>query len=251
MRKPIVFLNVVLLMAAVWLGASVRTAWRANHARYAAVGMGTAEAEEAAAQPVSAAAAGYTEIVARNLFTPDRNNEQPVVQTVQRQRPPLPFVIGTLNLGSGFLALIAEEREASQGTFRRMREGDEIGGYKIAKIAEHQVVLDFDGQKFPIDVYESAASVPRPAGFQAAAPAPPSTGQVVSAVPGAGTTESAAASAPAQATPRNIIRPLPGADPKDPYLSVTIEGNRRKFSRQTPFGIQVWYEEITPGTRPQ
>ncbi len=260
MRKPITYLNVVLLLMAVWMAAGIRQTWRQNHARYAlAAPPATATAQRAstpataglAARPagVVPASAGYNELVARNLFSPDRNNQQPVERIGQRPPPPLPLVIGTLNLGSGLVALMAENRGAGH---RRLKVGDEIGGYRVVEIAEHKVVVEFQGEQKSLDVYESAEAVAPPVAAPGSAaefaPPPASSavqGQVHNAVPSASAPAppTGPASSPAAQAP-------PGMPTSDPYTTYTIEGNRKKYSRRTPFGIQNWYEDIPPGSKP-
>ncbi len=260
MRKPITYVNVALLILAVWMAFGIRATWRQNHARYRLLaapsappsqGGTSASGAETGAAPF--APVNYSELVTQSLFSPDRNNEQPVTKVEKKPPPPVPYVIGTLNLGGGMVALMADQKQASQGVFRRYKKGDEIGGYRVVDIAEHQVVIEFEGQKTTMDVYESAESARGSAGAAYQAPsttaAPAAGPQVVNAVPAGGTTASSeAAGTPASgsgpaAAPANV-NPLGQA-------TFTVEGNRKKYTRGTPWGVQTWYEELPPAPRPQ
>ena len=254
MRKPITYLNLALLALAVWLAAGISATWRSNHARYEQFVTSPATpwaGVSKAGMPGTGLAtvpASYSVLLAHNLFSPDRNNEQPL-PSVSNGRPPVPLVIGTVNLGSGPVALMAESRQAARGTFRRLKVGDKIGGYRVAEIAEHQVVIEFEGQKTAIDVYESAENVRQAAGRTAARPAKPAgtaTGQVLTAVPAAPAASSAgSASTPAPgATTAPAGAPATSSPTGDRYLTVTIEGNRKRYDRVTPFGVQTWYEDL-------
>jgi hypothetical protein len=242
MRKPVTYVNIALLVAAVWLAAGTRSEWRGNHGRYAQFAAPVPAVTPAAALPAGGnPAASYAEVVDGNLFSPDRNNSQPSLQ--KKAAPPLPVVVGTMNLGSGKVALMADQKMAAERTFRRVKEGDEIGGYRVVEIADHKVVLEFGGEKSSVDVYESAASV---ADTTAYAPPTPSAGpQVISAAP------PVVAAAPAAASPagtsaaasakQGMVLPQ---DPNDPFKTCVVEGNRIKCTRKTPFGPQIWYEQL-------
>ena len=193
MRKPMTYLNLALLALAVWLAAGISATWRRNHARYGQFATPAATSQPAVFKAgitgdvPATVPASYSELLTHNLFSPDRNNNQ-ALASVSNGRPPVPLVIGTVNLGGGPVALMAESRQAAQGTFRRLRVGGEIGGYRVAEIAEHQVVIEFEGQKTTIDVYESAENVRQAAGrsaVQPAKPAGPAAKQVLTAVPAA------------------------------------------------------------------
>ena len=253
MRKPITYLNLVLLALAVWLAAFIHDTWRSNHARYgeftavpAASSADVFAAGTAEAGPATGPA-GYSDLFIHNLFSPDRNNEQPLAN-VSKTRPPLPLMIGTVNLGSGPVALMAEARQAAQGTFRRLKVGDEIAGYRVVKIAEHQVVIEFEGQKTTIDVYESAENVRQAAGRAAVRPAKTAATaarQVLTAVPAApAAASSGPAGSPAAATTAPAATPATRHSTGNRYLTFTIEGNRKRYERVTPFGVQTWYEDL-------
>ena len=248
MRRPIVLLDLILLLVIVGLTAGIRAAWQRNHARYAVPAASsravTMAGLGAGTQP-PLALLDYGELVNRNLFSPDRNNVQPVVKKEKRQGPPLPVVIGTMNLGSGMVALMVDPKQAASGSFKRVKSGDEIGGYKVIQIAEHKVVVEFDGEETTLDVYESAASVSA-AGGGYSAPAPGS--QVQTAVSAAGATAAGAAGAPGEGG--GVIQSGGSliAAPTMPE-GVTIEGNYRVIRKMTAFGMMTYREPITPESK--
>lgn len=172
------------------------------------------------------------DITAKNLFSPDRNND--TAQDDSKPAPPVPVVFGTMNLGGKYEALMAERGQTR--AFRRLKNGEQMAGYTILEINDEKVVVDYQGRKTTIDVYQSANSVPRndartatvasPVVESAGAPPPPPP----SAAP-------AASARPATSGSASQIPP--GRD-----VRVTVEGNRRRMERNTPFGPQVWYEDI-------
>jgi len=175
-----------------------------------------------------------TEIVAKNLFSADRNNLAPQDEKKQPP-PPLPVVFGTINLGGSFEALMAERGGAARPGFRRVKKGEQLGGYTIVAIRDDKVEIEFQGQKTTLDVYQSANSVPRTEARSAPPPPAESGGSTAPQPPPSAT------AAPPSAT-ANPSSAAPG--PASPGTRVTVEGNRRRMERMTPFGPQVWYEEM-------
>ena len=238
-RRQLLILHVGLIVAAALLGWRLVAEWkRTNQLRYGA-------SERAAARslsPLLPSLPGWPEvstgeIVAKNLFTPDRNSD-----FTEPERPAtaasLPIVFGTLNLGERYEALMAEGGAGGSRSFRRVKTGEQVGGYTVIEIRDDKVVVEFQGQRTTVDVYQSANTVARP--------------QASSAPPAAPVVE-AAGSPPPQARPSPPptrtapTRTSPGADAAShsgPNVRVTIEGNRRRVERDTPFGPQVWYENI-------
>ena len=174
------------------------------------------------------------EVVAKNLFTPDRNNE--IAQAEKPQPPPpIPVVFGTINLGSSYEALMAEAGQTATRSFHRVKNGEQIGVFTVVEIRDEKVVIEFQGQKTTLDVYQSARSVPLLETRSAPVAAPVVETGGSSPPPSAASNQASSAPASSGAS----AQPSPGPD-----VRVTIEGNRRRFERQTPFGPQVWYENI-------
>ena len=137
---------------------------------------------------------------------------------------------------------MAEAAQAQSRRFRRVKTGEQFGPFTVVEIRDEAVVLELDGKKTTLNVYQSANSVAR-----AEARSAPATAANAPVVETAGSPAGGAAAAPAapaqesSAVPPTVPTVAPGVDR---YLKMTIEGNRRRYERQTPFGPQVWYEEI-------
>ncbi len=117
-----------------------------------------------------------------------------------------------------------------------MKNGEEMAGYKIVDIGDEKVVVEYRGEKTTINVYQSANSVP-PLETRSMPAATP----VVESVSAPQPQEAAQPAQQTNANPAPAAASVPAADPG---LKVTVEGNRRRFERTTPFGPQVWYENI-------
>lgn len=179
------------------------------------------------------------EIVAKNLFSSDRNNQ--VADTSSSQPPPpLPIVYGTVNLGGSFEALMAERGQSARPSFRRIKRGEQLAGYTVVDVNDEKVVVEFLGRKTTIDVYQSANSVPHgeARSVAAASPGADNGGGILPPQPQPQASSIAApGSTPAASKTTNPSSP-------DSGIRVTIEGNRRRMERSSPFGPQVWYEDI-------
>jgi hypothetical protein len=233
--------NTLLAGCAILMATKLAGDWKRGNERYTRLGersgarAGLVSPSIAEPAPVSGG-----EVIAKNLFSADRNNDRPVEARAMAQQP-LPVVIGTMRLAQGYEALMAESGQSDNSRFRRIKPGQQIAGYTVAEIRDEAVVVEYQGQKTEINVYQSARSV-RPA---AAAPAARSAapGPVVQT---SGSTPAPAASAPAPDAPTSGTVDGKTVDLTPPFegVTVTIEGNRKRFERFTAFGPQVWYEDI-------
>jgi hypothetical protein len=185
----------------------------------------------------------WSEIVNRNLFTPERSTQAP--EEKQAKAPELPLLFGTMNLGSGWFALMAPGDQASPAS-KKVLPGEAIGGYKLVSIATSQVVVEWEEKKFTIDVSESARRVPRivdktaSARADRAAATPPPVTSVGTASARAASTAPTLTTTGGKKAAANYVPP--GADPDAP--AGTIVGGRRKVVVPTPFGPQVYWEEV-------
>jgi len=229
------FLNVVLAGVAVLMAGRVRSDWKRGNERYAQL-----EQRSAATANVSVMSeperplTSVVEIVSKNLFMPDRNNALPQPAFVAAAPPPV--VIGTMRLGADYEALMAEAGQSGTPRFRRVKTGEQVGPHTVVEIRDEAVVVEFQGLRTVVNVYQSAKSVIRAASSSGAAtraPAAPVVDSVAS--PGSATTGTAAAPTPASPS---------GASRTMGEVTVTIEGNRKRYERWTMFGPQVWYEDI-------
>ena len=239
--RQLCILNAVMALGALALGWRFVGPWKANdqHIEQLA-GRG---AENAAAfsvlptMPEPSPVSGE-DVIAKSLFSPDRTStlQQEVVQAAQ----PLPVVFGTIKLGAGYEALMAEPGQSESRRFRRVKTGEQFAGYTVAEIRDEAVVVEAQGQRTTLNVYQSAKSVARPEA--PAVPPAPAAAPVVESSAGAGPPPTPANTFPAGSVAPAATAPSAGALPPD--VKMSIEGNRRRYERRTPFGPQVWYEEI-------
>lgn len=257
MRRQMLIINLVLLVAAVGMGAKLRADWKRANQRYAVLAESAKPASPAsAALPAGAApAADLPGIAAHNLFAPDRTNELPKTAVERKPPPPEPIVIGTLNLGSGKIALLTEAAAPAGSTPRQVKEGEFFGGYKLVSIGDNQVTLEYEGQQKKVDVYTSARQVAAPPAVAAvAAPAAPrvvTMGSPVQQPAPQPANVTGTGSSPTAVGPTGVI--IPGTTSmyghKDNLPAGAVIGDRRKVVRTTPFGNEEWWELIKPEER--
>ena len=236
-RRQLIVLYLALSIAALLFTWRLVFEWKRANLRYSALGrpnrqaaafVVTSSSPQSPAPPVG-------DIVARNLFSPDRNNDVVQDQSAASPPPPVPIVFGTMNLNGSYEALMAEGGHTGRPAFRRIKNGERMGEYKVVEISDEKVVVEFRGQRTTVNVYQSANSVER-VGARSAAAATPVPRSVENPFP----PQPALQPAPAAPAPPSVsAQPAP-----DTGLRVTIEGNRRRVERQTIFGPQVWYEDI-------
>lgn len=238
-KRKVMLLNAALLACAVWMGWAFYQGRAAGSEALEAAAGDEAPRNRYALPADRAVTAAGSQVIARNPFSADRNIivEEPVATVPAGPPPQLPVVIGTMRLRDHYEALVAESAANAGASFKQVKVGDVFAGYTIAEIRDDEIVVERSGQRSTINVYLSASSVVRntartvPA--DAAPPGAPAA-RVESAA--AQPTVTTAAAAPAAAP---VQLPSP-----DPWLKITVEGNRRRYERTTMFGPQIWYEDI-------
>ena len=211
------------------------------------------EASSSAQPPASPAArsnqAGqpqsFVEIVDKNLFSPLRGTPPP--PPPEEAKPPrVPFLSGTMNLGNGWFALMAPGDQPLP-VYKRVRPGEEIGGYKLVSIGASNVVLEWQEKKITLDISEAARRAPGAA--ERAAGAGLRAG-AVAAVGGAGAAALRVAP-PATAGPHPATAQLVQAAAA-PQVGVgqiapgTVVGGKRAVVVPTPFGPMTQLEDAGP-----
>ena len=228
-------MNVVLLAAAIFMSLKLYGEWRGANQRYEALANAEVKAQTAVAHDwAQRTTPPLKPVTAGNVFSADRGQVQPA-ETMAA--PPEPRVIGTMNLGNNYEALMASGGSATGLGMKRVKAGEEFGGYTVAEIQDHQVVLEFAGQRKTVSVYQSSRTVRR-----AQTPAPAAAPVVESSTaqqPAAGQTTTAP-QRPATAT----AAPVPSKYAGDPNTKAFVEGNRIRIETETPFGKMVRYEDI-------
>ena len=237
-RRQLLILQVGLALAAGLLAWRLETEWKRANLRYAVLSRAAAERGAAALPPGARREPPATEeIVAKNLFFPDRSSETaPPGKT--EPPPPVPTVFGTMKLGESYEALMSEAGATAGRTPRRVKQGEQFGAYTVVEIRDERVVIEYQGQETTLDIYQSARN---------ALPAP-----VRTAPPAAPVVESSGGAPPPQAQaplspPGRASAPAAVQQPStEPGVRVFIEGNRKRFERDSLFGVQVWYEPLQP-----
>lgn len=235
------------------LGWTLRGYWKDYRARTAWIYAQRAPVMPSAPSELSGAtvrAQSFAGIVARTIFRPDRGSEG---ATETAKVPELPILYGTMNLGKGRFALMTPGDQAS-GPSKQVFTGDEVGGYKLVSIGDSQVIVAWGEKQSTINVWESARRIPRiiektaPTTRPTEAPTSAgSTGRVTTVAPPS-TQAAATESERRKFTPAGYNAP-PGA-PVDAAAG-TVFGGKRKVVRPTPFGNQVWWEDVEPTKNPE
>jgi len=240
-RRQRVILNVALALAAGLMAWRLGADWQRANLRYEALSR-SAERSPAMLPPVPRRQpVAVNEIVAKNLFFADRNNELPQPEPVRRgPPPPVPTVLGTMKLGDAFEALMSEGDAATSGV-RRVKQGEQVGSYRVVEILAEKVAVEYEGQRTMLDVYQSARSVRQQQRGRTASANPRTP-----AAPAAPTTGGQTPPAPArpQANQPDAARGQGMEDPERPGYRIFIEGNRKRVERNGPFGPEAWYEPL-------
>lgn len=253
MRRSIVILNLVLLVAAGLVVYRLRAEWKNHRSRVGWVYQGrVVEAAEnlASGQP-GPAVANWGDIVARSVFHPDRTSV--VATAAGGPPPPEPILFGTMNLGSGPVALMSE----GQGRgFRQVHIGEAIGAYKLVAVEGQRVSLEWAGGRIKLDAAESASRARSQAGptASAAPPAPASTSSSASRAPSSAAVVSPTGPATSPTTGSLVERfpELRGVTNKQIIAEFereapgTIRNGKIKRMMATPFGVQFWWEDLKP-----
>lgn len=232
-----------------WGNYQRRTSWI-----LAPVAAGNVSGPVAPSRP-RAGTRNFAGIVERNMFSPERTSQAP---TEEVKMPQLPFLYGTMNVGEGWFALMASGDQAS-GLSKRIRPGDEIGGFKLVSISGSRVVVEWGGKKFDIDASDSARRPPQ-ATISASAAQGPVNPRGASTAPSANpgrvtmvesTRSASTSSSPIQAEKKKLSPAGYNAPPGAPIDAPagTVFGGKRKVVNPTPFGEQVFWLDVESGQK--
>jgi len=218
MRKLRWISIVLLVIGAVALGYKLRADWKTFHAANDP-GALKPRPMPAAQAPAMTPVPDYTVVAQQNPFHPERNDAMPPPPAVAAKTVgPPPLVYGSMLLGKQKFALMATESDLKP---RRIEEGSEFLGYKLAEVKEQSVVLEADGAKNEVMFYNALSRLRREA---TKTQSPAATGPATATVAQAASSEPAAAPTPA------IPLAVPGATPPPGKRLV-----------DTPFGY-IWQD---------
>jgi hypothetical protein len=251
MRKQSWIINVVLLGLAVILGMKLRGDWMRTAQQQKAADAFEKAAATPAASAINAAIApipGAELIVQNNLFSSDRNNVQP--QPVElKPPPPDPLLLGSMNVGSGPLALMVDGAAQPGTPAHAVLVGETIGGYKLVKIGDSFAMVEWEGQQKRIELQSAPRQDNRLA--PAAGVAPRAVQQQTTAAPvknvGPGSSQAVlpdkGVNSTGSATTRTSFDMF-GPGVQDNYPAGTNLNGWVKVEKPWPFGgKQVWWEK--------
>jgi hypothetical protein len=154
MRKQNWIINVGLLALAVVLGIKLRGDWMGTKQQQKAVdAYEKSGATPTATAPNAAIASvpGADLITSNNLFSPDRNDVQAQIAEV-KPAPPDPLLLGSMNVGSGPMALMVDGAAQPGTPAHPVREGEMIGGYKLVKAGGTFAMVEYEGQQKRVEL---------------------------------------------------------------------------------------------------
>lgn len=157
------FFLVVLLAMGIW---NVREQWTAYDATHQ-VAFVRAKAESLPPLPSASvqagpAAADWTEIPSKNLFSFDRTD----IVLVAPQEPakpsgPKPVLFGTMSLGAGRMAMVGPGQQPGNRSYRPMKVGETIDGWTITEIQEKAIIVAANDVTQTVIMNDPTAQVPR------------------------------------------------------------------------------------------
>ena len=240
MRQKLLLLNLVLAALIAFAGYRLREEWliaKAHETATLQVRVNPAPAPPFTPLPQAPAviASGYSDIVQQTLF--DRSRNPTVVVELPpppppKPMPPLPAFYGTLNLGTGPIAILS----IPPGPQKAVEIGESIGQFKLLGVNTEEIALEWDGKTVRKKLEEVAAT-------SQSAPA--------AGTPAPGTEAPAPAAAPPAPKPGASG---PGADtggghkaciPNDSAPAGTIVGGYRKVVIPSPFGQSCRWDPVT------
>ena len=189
------------------------------------------------AKPAPFQAISYNDVAQKMLFSKDRNPnlEPPPPPPLPPPPPPmpaLPHLYGVLGLPTGAVAIMSEKGGGPQ---KKIRVGDPIGEFKIAKLDTERITLDWKGKLVEKTIDEmldrtvvAAAADAGPARAALAAPPPPS------GPPGMGVEIGASGQKSVRACLDQTTETSPPGTVLEGYV---------KTSRPTPFGPACRWEQ--------
>jgi hypothetical protein len=179
----------------------------------------------------------FVDIVDRNVFSPLRGSV-PAQPTEEAKAPRLPVLFGTMNLGSGWFALMSPG-EQSPPLAKRVLPGAEIGGYKLVSIGSSNVVVEWQAKRTTLEITAPAPGPRVPGIVERTASVRTGAGTTPPSAPGASPVVVPNAGPGASASGRTGQA---GAEPDVPVG--TVVGGKRKVVVSSPFGPLVQWQDV-------
>lgn len=223
MRK-LRWITVLLLVAgAGGLGYKLRADWRSFRASNDPSGIKLRPLPPVPAPEVPAAK-DYTVVAQQNPFHPERNDAlpPPPPATVKPALGPPPLVYGSMILGAEKFALLGSDNDPRP---RKVMQGEEFNGYKLAEVRPQSVVFEADGSKNEVMLYNALTRLRRDSARTQSPPPPTATAATVGA------------SSPPQLNGVPVYVP-----PSDPPASPNVKPPAGRKLVMTPFG-PMWQDD--------
>lgn len=184
MKRRLWLLNIVLLVALILLGHTLRQHWQEAKAHEASVlqkRTPSAPPPPNSPQPMVRRLEpnSYVDVAQKVLFAKDRNPDvippPPPPKPAPPPVPPFPVAHGVMIWGDIPPTIILSMR-GSKDDQRAYRAGDKVGEFQIASIDDRQIVLTWNGQTFAREISElEERDVPAAAEARPRATRPPPT----------------------------------------------------------------------------
>jgi len=178
-------------------------------------------------------------IADHHLFHSDRHNDRPeeAVEEQEVRRRPAPVLMGTMGIGAESYALmVSGGSRSSGGLYRRLKVGEALDGYTLARIEADRVVMKTGAREIKVGLHDrsrkprTTARTPNPA--RTATPSR-TTRPRTTAVGSRDRRRSARSRSRTNRQPRSRLVPLG-----------TVREGKRLIEQPTPFGpVRVWVED--------
>lgn len=232
MSRRLALLNLVLIAAAVLVGAQAQRRWLEAAKRAPVV---LAERVKPVAvpfaplpRPARVAATDYAAVAQETLFSPDRNPTVVIEVPPPKPMPSLPVAQGVMNLGDGPVVILSPKAGERN---KEYRPGESIGEFKVLSVTPEEIVFEWDGKRVPKRL-EDLMNREAAAGVAAAPPR---------AIAAAGAPASVASSpvsapAPAAAPGLDVGGGFRACNPGDASPAGTVTDGYKKVVTDSPFG---------------
>ncbi len=254
MRGKLLLLNLTIALAVVAAGAKIREEWLIYKERKEGLKWQAAEVKPKTAPPAATPSAApavtpanYIDVAQRVLFFRDRNSQVIVEQPVKvvKPLPPLPILLGTMNIGDGPTLIMAEKPNARP---KGIHVGETIGSYKLAALESDSLVLEWE-EGTVRKRFDELVAKPGSGGDSGSSSSAPSaadtarTGVVNPAIPApASQAPKAAAPAASSGPGAEVGSGLRACVAGDTSAPGTVVDGMRKVVSATPFGNSCRWE---------
>ena len=233
MKREMIFLNLVLLVGALWLGYGVRRKWvnyKATHQIALLKPSVEAGMVTSSTEGLSSTALNYGPISENFLFSPDRSSVVPRdPEAAQKVAGPKPVLMGIMAYLDDPVALMVSSDPKAAKDYKRLKKGESIDGYTLVKFQEQIVVMTVDGKEVEVRLNEPAKIVPREVAVQDLPSSRSERMTTIGAPPTGATSETGAAS--------------PVAPRAEAVPAGTVINGRVKKMVPSPFGpMEAWVD---------